>query len=132
MTSDKEKLTEDPEFNRLLRQEELILEVTEALVSALKTAELSKKDLAARLGKSKGFISQLLAGGRNLTLRTIADIALALKMRPKFRLCSEGEWAGYAVDSIKIEDWKVHHGKVKVAVMPPPQGEREQRYPLVA
>jgi transcriptional regulator with XRE-family HTH domain len=26
------------------------------------------------MGKTKGFISQLLSGGRNLTLRTVADI----------------------------------------------------------
>lgn len=66
---------------RLLRQEELILEVTEALSQALKKEDITKKDLADRLGKSKGFVSQLLAGGRNLTLRTIADVADALDCR---------------------------------------------------
>ncbi|GEM_PF-2430941 len=66
---------------RLLRQEELILEVTEALSQALKQGGITKKDLADRLGKTKGFVSQLLAGGRNLTLRTIADIAEALDCR---------------------------------------------------
>ena len=63
---------------RLLRQEELILEVTEALSQALKKEGINKKDLADRLGRTKGFVSQLLAGGRNLTLRTIADVADAL------------------------------------------------------
>lgn len=66
---------------RLLRQEELILEVTEALSQALNQGGITKKDLAARLGKTKGFVSQLLAGGRNLTLRTIADVADALDCR---------------------------------------------------
>lgn len=132
MTNEREKLTEDPDFNRLLRQEELILDVTEALVAALKTTELSRTELAAQLGKSKGFISQLLSGGRNLTLRTISDVAFALKVRPKIKLCSEREWSGYAVDSVKIEDWKETHGRMKIGAMPPPQGERELRYPLVA
>ncbi len=64
----------DPEFRRLLAQEELILEVTEVLCGLLEEETISKKELADRLGKSKGFVSQLLNGGRNLTLRTVADI----------------------------------------------------------
>jgi len=64
----------DPEFRRLLAQEELILEVTEVLCGLLEEEKLSRKELADRLGKTKGFVSQLLNGGRNLTLRTVADI----------------------------------------------------------
>jgi transcriptional regulator with XRE-family HTH domain len=64
----------DPEFRKLLAQEELILEVTETICELLKNEAVSRKELAERLGKSKGFISQLLNGGRNLTLRTVADI----------------------------------------------------------
>jgi transcriptional regulator with XRE-family HTH domain len=64
----------DPEFRRLLAQEELILEVTEVLCGLLEAETISKKELADRLGKTKGFVSQLLNGGRNLTLRTLAAI----------------------------------------------------------
>jgi len=65
---------DDPEFRKLLAQEELILEVTEVLCGLLEQEKISRKELADRLGKSKGFVSQLLNGGRNLTLRTVADI----------------------------------------------------------
>jgi transcriptional regulator with XRE-family HTH domain len=64
----------DPEFRKLLAQEELILEVTETICDILENEKISRKELADRLCKSKGFISQLLNGGRNLTLRTVADI----------------------------------------------------------
>jgi transcriptional regulator with XRE-family HTH domain len=64
----------DPEFRKLLAQEELILEVTETICDILENEKVSRKGLADRLGKTKGFISQLLNGGRNLTLRTLADI----------------------------------------------------------
>jgi transcriptional regulator with XRE-family HTH domain len=64
----------DPEFRKLLAQEELILEVTETICEILENEKISRKELADRLGKSKGFVSQLLNGGRNLTLRTVADI----------------------------------------------------------
>jgi antitoxin component HigA of HigAB toxin-antitoxin module len=67
------------ENRRLLRTEELILEVTEALVAAMAQQKLTKSQLAARLGKSPAFVTQILNGGRNLTLRTIAEVADALR-----------------------------------------------------
>jgi len=66
------------ENRRGLRQEELILEITIALSEALAEKGITRAELAKRLGKTKGFVSQILAGGRNLTLRTIADVADAL------------------------------------------------------
>ena len=66
------------EARRLLNQEKLILEVTEALSEAIEEQGLTRSEVAKRLGKTKGFVSQLLAGGRNLTLRTVADVADAI------------------------------------------------------
>ena len=67
------------ENRRLLRTEELILEVTEALIAAMAQQKLTKSQLAARLGKSPAFVTQILNGGRNLTLRTLAEVADALR-----------------------------------------------------
>ena len=69
------------EHRRLLREEELILDVTEVLSEMLEKEGVKQTELAERLGKTKGFVSQILAGGRNLTLRTIADVADALGYR---------------------------------------------------
>jgi hypothetical protein len=74
---------------RRLREEELILAVTEALCTEMETSGITKTQLAANLGKSKGFVSQLLAGGRNLTLRSIADVADAIGRRAHFSLAPE-------------------------------------------
>jgi transcriptional regulator with XRE-family HTH domain len=76
---------------RLLRQEELILEVTEALSEALAREGVTKAELARRLGKTKGFVSQILAGGRNLTLRTVADVADVLGCRVRVEVLSQNE-----------------------------------------
>jgi len=76
-----DKYLEDPEFARLMAQGDLIMEVTEMLCELLEKEKISRKELADRLGKSKGFISQLLNGGRNLTLRTVADILHVLGYR---------------------------------------------------
>ena len=88
-----EELTEahDGDFDRLVRQEELILDVTEMLTQALETAGMTRADLARRLGRSPGFVSQVFGGGRNLTLRTIADIASALSVRPALTLSAACE-----------------------------------------
>jgi transcriptional regulator with XRE-family HTH domain len=76
----------DPEFRKLLAQEELILEVTEVLCGLLEQEKVSRKELADRLGKTKGFVSQLLNGGRNLTLRTVADILHVLGYKVSLNL----------------------------------------------
>jgi plasmid maintenance system antidote protein VapI len=76
---------------RLLRQEELILEVTEILAEALEREGINKTQLAARMGRTKGFVSQLLDGSRNLTLRTIADLGDALRCRIKVRAQRESD-----------------------------------------
>lgn len=73
-------------YDRLLRQERLILDVTEALAGALEDSGATRAELARRLGRTPGFVSQVLGGSRNLTLRTIADIATALSLEPSFSL----------------------------------------------
>src|SRR6185437_7254082 len=75
-------LKEFVEENRALyQQEELLLEVTELLASVMEDNNVSKAELARRIGKSKAFVTQCLCGSQNLTLRTLADLFLALGYR---------------------------------------------------
>lgn len=73
-------------YERLVRQEEFILEVTERLTEALLEKGVTKAELARRMARTPGFVSQVLGGGRNLTLRTISDVAAALSLRPVLEL----------------------------------------------
>jgi len=74
-----EKWTDASENRRrLLAQEKYILDVSEKIWESLERQNISKADLATRLGKSKSHVTQLLNGSRNMTLRTLADIAYAL------------------------------------------------------
>lgn len=82
-----------PENRRLLREEELILEVTIALSEAMEKAEMTKSQLAAKLGKSPAFVTQILAGGRNLTLRTMASVADALGSRVTIHISRPEDFA---------------------------------------
>ena len=46
----------------LVRQEELILDVTERLTQALDNAGVTERQLAKRLGKSPEFVSEVFGG----------------------------------------------------------------------
>lgn len=73
--------SESDENRRLVLQEELILKVTEALYELMEEKQLNKTYIAENLGKSKAYISQLLSGSRNMTLRTLSDLVHTLNMK---------------------------------------------------
>ncbi|MBT8340056.1 MAG: helix-turn-helix transcriptional regulator [Desulfatitalea sp.] len=81
-----EEYTQDKEFERLMAQEDLIIQVTESFCKILENENIKRKDLAELLGKTKGFISQILNGTSNVTLRTISDIAQVLGHRVDFKI----------------------------------------------
>ncbi len=72
------ELNSDSEEMRLYQQEWLILEVTELIAELMEKKGIKKNKLAQLLGKSKGYITQLLDGRANMTLRTVADVMWAL------------------------------------------------------
>lgn len=73
-----ERITESHEGMRAWQQERVIFEITERICELMEQQNISRKELADRLGKTKGYISQLLDGQTNMTLRTISDVYLAL------------------------------------------------------
>lgn len=80
-----DKLTSTQRGQQLLRQEELILEVTEWIVRLMDEKRINKAHLARKLGKTKGYVTQLLGGNTNMTLRTISDVFCALDTRVELR-----------------------------------------------
>jgi len=114
------KLTEwvnaSPERERLFAQEQLIVDAAEEIWAAMEKAQKSKADLATALGKSKAFVSQLLTGSRNMTLRTLADIACTLGKRPCIRLLDAHESdAWQAVDAVLLSRRATSFAEVKVS-----------------
>jgi transcriptional regulator with XRE-family HTH domain len=71
----------DSAYERLLAQEALILDATELISELMEARGLSRAELAKRIGKARGFVTQVLSGSRNMTLRTFADLAYALDAR---------------------------------------------------
>lgn len=72
---------EVPEHRKLYEQERLLVDANELLVGIMEKHGISRANLAKRLGKSKAFITQVLRGKRNLTLRTLADLFGAMECR---------------------------------------------------
>jgi len=73
-----DKLKSDSEEMRLYQQEWLILETTELIATLMEDKGIKKSELAEKLGRTKGYITQLLDGRANMTLRTISDVMWAL------------------------------------------------------
>lgn len=68
-------------YEQLKEQERLILEATELIAQRMEEQGVSKAELARRIGRSRAYLTQLLTGSRNMTLRTLADLASALEFR---------------------------------------------------
>jgi transcriptional regulator with XRE-family HTH domain len=64
-----------------LEQERFILDVTEMICELMNKTGVSKSDLATKLGRTKSHVTQLLSGNRNLTVRTLSDVLVALGYR---------------------------------------------------
>lgn len=78
-----------PERRRAYGQECFIISVTESIYEQMECQNVTKADLAKALHTSKSNVTQLLTGGRNMTLRTLADIATALGLVASVVLTAE-------------------------------------------
>ena len=86
----------------------LITELTNEINWHMREHGLSRAELAARMGVSPGRVSQILGGGENLTLRTLAALATALDAR-----------FGIELSTLKAEDAFTSHGTADVEASPP-------------
>lgn len=68
------------EGRRLYAHEAAMMAVSNALVGAMEKAGKNRAWLADALGRTPGFVSQVLNGSRNMTLKTLADFAFALEL----------------------------------------------------
>jgi len=85
----KEKLDtfkDDVEF----QTEKVILDFTEQVVLFMEKQEMSRADLAKRLGVSKAFVTKLLNGNPNLTIKTMVNIAKTLCCELSIDVCPAG------------------------------------------
>jgi transcriptional regulator with XRE-family HTH domain len=109
-----ESITAEPEQMRLYQEERLIVAVTELVCKELAARGMKQADLAAALQKSPGRVSQYLAGERNLTLRTVADIftALGLRLKVDAEPMNASHRAGHFISACLTQQWERASWKV--------------------
>ena len=69
-----DKYADDPEF----LTEEAILDFTEKLVTKMQELKVNRAELAKRLNVSKAFVTKLLNGNPNMTIKTMVSISNVL------------------------------------------------------
>lgn len=88
-------MTDDTWFHELLKQREdapdylaegVLLDITEQIAVRLRDLQMSAADLAKRLGVSRAYISQIMNGKPNMTVRTVVGIAHALDRQVSVKL----------------------------------------------
>jgi len=80
-----EILMEDPEYRRLFAIEGLVTDAAELVARLMEEQGVKKAELARRLGKSRAWVTQLLSGEANMTIRTFAELAYVLGAEVKLR-----------------------------------------------
>lgn len=70
----------DRAFQRTREEELLILTATELVEELLERRGMNRAQLAKELGRTKGYVTQVMSG-RNMTLRTLAQLGFALDHR---------------------------------------------------
>ncbi|MFA7256422.1 MAG: helix-turn-helix transcriptional regulator [Kiritimatiellales bacterium] len=81
-----EQSKQSPEF----RTEKAILGLTEEILAQMKRQDVSRTELARRLGKNPAFVTKLLRGNNNFTFDTVVRIARALEMEFVPHMMPEG------------------------------------------
>ena len=76
-----EEFISTPGNERIYEQQRLLVEATELISSVMENTHVKRGELAHRLGRSKAYVTQILRGNQNLTLKTLADVCWALKCR---------------------------------------------------
>lgn len=73
----KEEL-KDPEFKKGFNEEVLKLDVAVAITELRKSAHLTQRELAEKVGKPQSTIARIEKGNTNVSIVTLAEIADAL------------------------------------------------------
>jgi transcriptional regulator with XRE-family HTH domain len=90
MTTKFDELMLDPEFRKLYAVEGLIADTAQMISDLLDHRKMKQADLARLLNKTPAYVSQLLNGKANMTVRTLAEVVYALGATVKIDALEEG------------------------------------------
>lgn len=125
MKTDYEALFQDPQFRKELAIEAFVLDASEVIARAMKEKQVSRAELARRMGKSRAWITQVLSGRSNFTLRTLAEIAWSLGVELKLQ---EKMPAAESKTPVSVDLWRF--GAQASAKLEPVSGGGVSSWPL--
>lgn len=70
--------SDDQERKKLVAQEKVLFTAAETIYQAMQERQVGKSELADLVNKKPAFITRVLKGDHNITLKTLAELATAL------------------------------------------------------
>jgi transcriptional regulator with XRE-family HTH domain/preprotein translocase subunit SecB len=107
MTTKHDELMLDPEFRKHYAIEGFIGDTAELIWQLLVRRDMKQADLARRLNKTPAFVSQLLNGKANMTIRTLAEVVYALGATVKIDAQDENTSSCEAVDDPQMKIYRI-------------------------
>jgi transcriptional regulator with XRE-family HTH domain len=98
-----DELMLDPEFRKHYAIEGFIGDTAELIWQLLVRRKMKQADLARLLNKTPAFVSQLLNGKANMTIRTLAEVVYALGATVKIEAHDESTSSCEAVDDPQMK-----------------------------
>ncbi len=78
-----ERRDRGPGYRRIVSEESVILDITEALVEAMNEARMTREEVAAHAGVHPGALQRELEGAARIPLRDLIRVAAVLGLKPK-------------------------------------------------
>lgn len=100
------QITKDSEKSSTYWEELAILDFTHEVLDRMKALSWSKAGLAERLEVEPAYVSKLIGGSNNFTLRTMVRLARALDTELRFHLQPTGKqclWVDYPIRHQRVE-----------------------------
>ncbi|MFY9853973.1 MAG: helix-turn-helix transcriptional regulator [Terracidiphilus sp.] len=107
MTTKHDELMLDPEFRKLYAVEGLIADTAQLIWDLLERKNMKQADLARLLNKTPAFVSQLLNGKANMTVRTLAEVVYVLGATVAIDTHDESKSACEAAEDLQMQTFQI-------------------------
>jgi len=107
MITKHDELMLDPEYRKLYAIEGLIADTAQLIWDLMERKKMKQADVARLLNKTPAFVSQLLNGKANMTVRTLAEVVYALGATVKIAAHDENKAPCEAVDDPTMQSFRI-------------------------
>lgn len=106
MITKHDELMLDSEYRKLYAVEGLIADTAQLIWDLMERKKMKQADLARLLNKTPAYVSQLLNGKANMTVRTLAEVVYALGATVKIEAHDESTSTCEAADDPQMQTYR--------------------------